>query len=99
MIENPHMDYAVDLANAFADMVDRTGYPMAKNLRAKIPEGDTLLLHDRDTAATTKFVEEMITISAGRKLRVEVLTSPREVAERSVSSPLSFGHSFLSFIK
>ena len=61
---------------------------MAKNLRAKMPEEDTLLIHDRDTAATTKFLQEIATSSADKGLRVEMLASPREVAERSVSTHL-----------
>jgi hypothetical protein len=31
---------------------------MAKNLRAKIPAEDTLFVHDVNTAATKKFLEE-----------------------------------------
>ena len=51
---------------------------MAKNLRAKIPEGDTLFIHDRNTEATSNFVKEVVT-------GVEVLGTPREVAQKSVS--------------
>lgn len=51
---------------------------MAKNLRAKIPEGDTLVVHDISKEATARFVEQVGT-------GVEVLGTPREVAERSVS--------------
>ena len=53
------------------------GYPMAKNLRAKIPKKDTLLINDRNTEATDKFVQE---VGDG----VVVAKSPREVAEKSV---------------
>ncbi len=56
------------------------GYPMAKNLRAKIPKEDTLSINDRNTEATANFVKEM---GAG----VEVAKSPREVAEKSVGPP------------
>ena len=52
---------------------------MAKNLRAKIPEEDTLLIHDRNAEATGMFAEEM------RGKGVEVVESSRELAERSVS--------------
>ena len=52
---------------------------MAKNLRAKIPEKDTLLIHDRNAEATRMFAEEM------RGKGVEVVESSRELAERSVS--------------
>ena len=51
---------------------------MAKNLRASIPSGDTLIVHDRNNDATAKFVQE---IGAG----IEVANSPRAVAEKSVS--------------
>ena len=59
-------------------MAAMIGFPMAKNLRAKIPEGDILVIHDVNKAATAKFVEDVGT-------GVEVLETPREVAERSVS--------------
>ena len=57
-----------------------TGFPMAQNLRAKIPDTDTLLIHDRNTEATKKFLEE-----EGKGTGVEVVGSSRELAERSVS--------------
>ena len=50
---------------------------MAKNLRAKIPASDTLVVHDRNGEATAKFVEE---VGAG----IEVASSPRKVAEKAV---------------
>lgn len=50
---------------------------MAKNLRAKVPESDVLIVYDQNTEATTTFVQE---VGAG----VEVANSPRGVAERSV---------------
>ena len=58
---------------------------MAKNLRANIPASDTLVVHDRNTEATAKFVQE---VGAG----IEVANSPRGLAEKSVGSlilPLS----------
>lgn len=54
------------------------GYPMARNLRAKIPAEDTLFVHDVNTAATKKFLEEH---PAG----VRVAENVREVAEKAVS--------------
>ena len=58
---------------------------MAQNLRAKIPSSDTLVIHDRNTEATTKFMHE-----AGRTtdadMRIEIAGSPRKVAEKSVST-------------
>ena len=65
------------------------GYPMAKNLRAKIKASDVLLIHDRNTEATTKFLQEVgiasSSVGAGEKgMNIEVASSAREVAERSV---------------
>lgn len=57
------------------------GYPMAKNLRAKIAESDTLIVYDVTTAATDKLKKE-----AGN---VEVAQSVREVAEKAVRRRLS----------
>ena len=67
---------------------------MAKNLRAKIPAEDTLLVHDRDEKAVAQFVKEIGIAAAGtgrsdKGMGIEVISSPREVAERSVSSQLS----------
>jgi len=63
---------------------------MAKNLRAKIPATDTLVVHDRNTEATTKFVQEVGMAASspgaeGRGMGIEVVGSPRAVAEKSVS--------------
>ncbi|KAK5014829.1 hypothetical protein LTR39_002939 [Cryomyces antarcticus] len=51
-------------------------YPMAKNLRSHIPKGDTLVIHDVNTAATSKFAEEV-------QGNVEVASSVRDVAEKA----------------
>ena len=65
------------------------GFPMAKNLRAKIPAGDTMVVHDRNTEVTDKFVQEV-------GADIEVATTPRGVAEQCVSyvsigiSPVAF---------
>ena len=63
---------------------------MAKNLRAKIPTGDTLLVHDRDEQVVAQFVKEIGIAAAGtgtsdKGMGIEIIKSPREVAERSVS--------------
>lgn len=50
---------------------------MAKNLRAKVPAEDTLFIHDVNTAATAKFLEENST-------GVRVADSVREIAEKAV---------------
>ena len=62
---------------------------MAKNLRAKIAPSDVLLIHDRNTEATTKFRQEVgvasSSVDAGEKgMNIELASSAREVAERSV---------------
>ena len=66
---------------------------MAKNLRAKIPATDTLVIYDRNTDATKRFAEEVgiAASSAGAPEKgtgIQVAESPREVAEKSVSSHL-----------
>lgn len=63
---------------------------MAKNLRAKIPASDTLIVRDVNQDAMTRFVEESQEIArssgAGAGVgRVEVAENAREVAEKSVS--------------
>lgn len=58
---------------------------MAQNLRAKIPSSDTLVIHDRNTEATSKFMQEAGGAANADKA-IDVVGSPRQVAERSVSS-------------
>ncbi len=55
---------------------------MAKNLRAKIPEGDTMTIFDVNAASLEKFSQE------ASPSGVIVAKSPREVAENSVSACL-----------
>lgn len=55
---------------------------MAKNLRAKVPAEDTLFVHDVNTAASQKFLEEHST-------GVRVAENVREIAEKAVSTPSS----------
>jgi 3-hydroxyisobutyrate dehydrogenase len=66
------------------------GYRMAKNLREKLPETDTLLINDVNKDAVSKFVEEL------KGFTVIVTDSPREVAEKAVClftlSPISRAH-------
>lgn len=52
---------------------------MAKNLRAKLPKDDTLVVHDINTNALSKFEKEV-----GSK-GVYIAPDVREVAEKSVS--------------
>jgi hypothetical protein len=51
---------------------------MARNLRAKILPTDELFVCDTNAAATSSFLDET-------HLRVQIATSAREVAEKSVS--------------
>lgn len=66
---------------------------MARNLRAKIPASDTLIIRDVNQDAMTRFVEESQEVArssgAGAEVgRVEIAGNAREVAEKSVSIPL-----------
>ena len=64
---------------------------MAKNLRAKIPASDTLIIYDRNHEATSSFVQE-IGIAKDNPtsnnqmglMGIEVASSPRAVAEKAV---------------
>ena len=63
---------------------------MAKNLRAKIPATDTLIVRDVNEDASKRFVEEARqtareTGAAEDTYKVEIAGCPREVAEKSVS--------------
>ena len=53
---------------------------MARNLRAKIPESDTLTIFDVNAASLDKFVQEATPPG------VVVAKTPREVAEKAVST-------------
>lgn len=53
-----------------------TGYQMAKNLRTKIEDSDTLTVYDVNPGATKKLQEE-----AGK---IDVAQNVREVAEKAV---------------
>lgn len=55
-----------------------TGYPMAKNLRAKMPNGDTFIVFDVNQTSLDNFSKEAV--PAG----VVIAKSPREVVENSV---------------
>lgn len=58
--------------------VGKMGFPMAKNLRSKLPDTDTLVIHDVNTSATQSFVSEVAKPSS-----VQIARSVRELAERS----------------
>ncbi|PGH18408.1 3-hydroxyisobutyrate dehydrogenase [Helicocarpus griseus UAMH5409] len=55
----------------------KMGYPMAKNLRSKIPQSDTLLICDSNSEVTQQFLKE------GSGLKVEVAGGPHELAAES----------------
>lgn len=55
---------------------------MAHNLRSKIPFTDSLLIHDLNANATTKFASE--------EKGVEVAPNVRDVAEKSVGNYIPF---------
>ena len=55
---------------------------MASNLRQKLPAEDSLTVFDVDAKATRKLQVEHVRYGKG----IEVVTSAREVAKRSVSS-------------
>lgn len=66
---------------------------MAKNLRAKIPAADTLIIRDVNEAATKRFVVEaqeaaQSSGAGANEGRVEIAENAREVAEKSVSMML-----------
>ena len=57
---------------------------MAKNLRAKIAKTDKLVVCDRNSEATSNFVKEAGASSSGTQ-EIEVVSTPRKVAEQAVS--------------
>jgi hypothetical protein len=62
---------------------------MAKNLRAKIPETDTLIVCDTNPHATKKFAEEVgIVVSStntpGKGTGIHIAENPKEVAHKAV---------------
>lgn len=63
---------------------------MAKNLRAKIPASDTLIVRDVNEEAAKRFVAEAQEAArnngaGANEGRVEIAETAREVAEKSVS--------------
>ena len=62
---------------------------MARNLRARLPSEDHLIVHDKNVQATSSFAQEM----GGSN--VVIATSVREVAEKSVRDSLSSAKVFL----
>ena len=62
---------------------------MAKNLRAKIPAEDTLVIRDVNAESMDRFIKESRELAksqgvAESGMKVEVAESPRELAEKSV---------------
>lgn len=72
---------------------------MAKNLRAKIPASDSLIIYDRNKDATANFIQ----VGVAREnptsnnemglMGIEIASSPRAVAENAV------GFLYLAIIK
>jgi hypothetical protein len=61
-----------------SELTITTGYPMAKNLRAKIPEGDTLTIFDVNSASSEKLVKEAVPAN------IQIAKGPRDVAQGAV---------------
>lgn len=64
------------------------GFNMAKNLRAKIPFEDTLVIRDVNADAMNLFVEESKELAKSKgiaegQMKVEIAKTPRQVAEKS----------------
>ncbi|KAL8800824.1 MAG: hypothetical protein Q9182_004884 [Xanthomendoza sp. 2 TL-2023] len=79
---------AVDIAIMKHVLIYVIGYPMAQNLRAKIPERDTLIIHDHKHEVAQKFKQEVGIAAAGAGVEgkgnaIQVSESPRELAEKS----------------
>jgi hypothetical protein len=63
----------------YTDLSGDLGYAMAQNLRAKIPEADTLSVFDVNQTTLEKFSKEAVPSN------VVVAGNPREVVENAVS--------------
>lgn len=73
---------------------------MAKNLRAKVPKGDKLVIYDRNEDATTQFVHEVDCLDSNvgtprEGNNTEVADTARGVVERSVSPSPSYNPCFI----
>lgn len=67
---------------------------MALNLRYKIAEADKLMVYDLNTDVTAELADEVRVAAssrgrAGNGVEIEIMNSPREVAENSVSELFS----------
>lgn len=63
---------------------------MAKNLRAKIPKTDTLVICDTNASTMKKFVEQAAMAASSTNMpekgsEVQIANRPREVAQTAVS--------------
>lgn len=64
---------------------------MALNLRYKIAKADKFVIYDRNTNVTAELADEVRVAAssrgmAGNRIEIEIVNSPREVAENSVST-------------
>lgn len=60
---------------------------MAKNLAAKLPAGDSLVIYDVNKTSTTSFTKEWATSDNDNGVKIHVSENTVEVAEKSVSFP------------
>ena len=85
---SPH--YSLYFSRVWSNDCSILGYHMAKNLRAKIPATDTLVIRDVNEETAARFVEEARkdakSNGAGENTaKVLIARDAREVAEQSVS--------------
>jgi hypothetical protein len=59
------------------------GYPMARNLRAKIPPSDTLIIHDANPKAAKDLARN---VGIAMTATIKIADTPKELATMSVSS-------------
>ncbi len=73
-------------------LMANAGYPMAKNLRAKIPEDDTMTIFDVNPSSSEKLTKEAVPAN------IKVAKGPREVAQNSVRKSRLLCHTLMSHI-
>ncbi|KAF3913045.1 hypothetical protein ABW21_db0206149 [Orbilia brochopaga] len=59
------------------------GYPMAKNLRAKVPQADSLIIYDINESATSQFMKEIGDSAHAAGASVTVAKNLQDVARNS----------------
>ena len=76
--------FFMDTRQTMLTPVDFTGYPMAQNLRAKLPSSDQLVVYDKNKETSSRFAQD----TKG----VEVADAVCALAEKSVCSNQSPSH-------